>query len=408
MRILLLTQFYPPIMGGIERHVKDLGAELAKRGHQVSVATLWHEGLAEFEMDGDVRVYRINGTLQRIPGLFSVKRRHSPPFPDPEAVAALRGVVTIEKPEIVHAHDWLVHSFLPLKPWSRANLVRSLHDCEMACVQGRLMYRDVELCSGPEFVKCIQCSAHHFGMLKGSVTLAGNWTFSHLERALVDMFLPVSNAVAEANQLANTNLPYQVIPNFVSDHVADINEEADERVAALPENGFILQVGDLTLDKGIGVLLEAYRGLESPPPLVLIGWSLPDSIRELPANVLLIKGLPHAAVMQAWRKSLFGTIPSLCIDASPTVTLEAMASGKPVIGSRIGGIIDQIVDGETGFFVPPGDVEALQAAMSRLIIDSELRSRMGAAAKEKVVDFQARRVTDRIEKVYEQLLYRND
>ena len=408
MRILLITQFYPPIMGGIERHVKDLGAELARRGHHVAVATLWHEGLEEFEMDGNVRVYRIRGTLQRFPGLFTVKRRHSPPFPDPETVAALRQLIIVERPEIVHAHDWLVHSFLPLKPWSKAKLVMSLHDCEMACAQGRLMYLDMELCAGPEFAKCIRCARHHYGGLKGPITLAGNWTFSHLERGWVDLFLPVSNAVAEVNQLTDTRIPYQVIPNFVSDHVADDDRELDERVAALPACGFILQVGDLTLDKGIGVLLEAYRGLESAPPLVLIGWSLPDLIGELPGNVTLIKGLPHPAVMQAWKKSLFGTIPSLCMDASPTVTLEAMASAKPVIGSRIGGIRDQIADGETGFLIPPGDAGALRDAMSRLITDSGLRSRMGAAARERAISFQASHVINRIEKVYEQLLHRND
>ncbi len=405
MRVLHLAQFYSPLKGGIERNVQDLGKELAKRGHDVSVATLWHEGLSDFEMDGDVRVYRIRGAVQRLASLFTApERRHAPPFPDPESVAALRRVIHQERPEIVHAHNWIVHSFLPLKLWSKAKLVMTFHDCEMGCVQGRFMYRGVELCDGPGFSKCMRCATHHYGY-KGPVILTGNLVFSRLQRALVDMFLPVSTAVAEANQLTGTNLPYQVIPNFVSDDVADAEGELDERVAALPEGGYILQVGDLTLDKGVGVLLDAYRGLEAPPPMVLIGWRLPDSI-VLPPNVTVINGLPRAAVMQAWRKSLFGTVPSLCRDASPTVTLEAMASGKAVIGSQIGGITDQILDGETGFLVPPGDVSALRNAMNCLIKDPALRSRMGAAAKAKVIEFQSTHVIERIEKVYQQLICR--
>jgi glycosyltransferase involved in cell wall biosynthesis len=130
-------------------------------------------------------------------------------------------------------------------------------------------------------------------------------------------------------------------------------------------------------------------------------------LEKLPANVKVINRLPRRAVMQAWKRSLFGTVPSLCRDASPTVTLEAMACGKPVIGSRIGGISDQIVDGETGFLIPPGDVNALRDAMNRLIKDPALRSRMGAAAQAKVKDFQSTRVIDRIEAVYEQLLCRS-
>lgn len=62
MRILLLTQFYPPIVGGEERHVRNLGAALAWRGHQVSAATLWVPGAEAEKRDGEVRVHRIRGT----------------------------------------------------------------------------------------------------------------------------------------------------------------------------------------------------------------------------------------------------------------------------------------------------------------------------------------------------------
>ncbi|MBI3738440.1 MAG: glycosyltransferase family 4 protein, partial [Chloroflexi bacterium] len=309
MKILLLTQFYPPIMGGIERHVQALGAGLAARGHSVSIATLWHKGLAEFEMDGAVRVHRIRGTMQRLTGLFTVDRQHSPPFPDPEAVAALRGVILAEKPDIVHAHNWLIHSFLPLKKWSGARLVMTLHDCEMTCVQMRMMYMDAELCSGPSAGKCLRCAAHHYGAFKGSVTLLGNWVMSAIERRAVDLFLPVSRAVAKANDLEGSAARYVVTPNFVPDDVANVEGDIDPRVAALPKE-FILQVGDLSRDKGVEILLAAYRELESPPPLVLIGRRLPESPKLLQDGVTVIDGLPHRAVMQAWQKSLFGTAPS--------------------------------------------------------------------------------------------------
>jgi len=400
---LMLAQFYPPIVGGIEQHVKSLGAALAARGHEVSVATLWHPGLPEFEMDGAVRVYRVHGLAQRFAGLYITERKHSPPFPDPEAMLALRRVIAQVRPEIIHAHNWIVRSFLPLKKWSRAKLVVTLHDCSLTCVQMRMMYRDIELCSGPKFAKCLRCSAHHYGSVKGAATLLGNQAMNGLERSRVDMFLPVSRAVADANRLTGTNVPFQVVPNFVPDDIAAAQDQADPRLSQLPQDGFILQVGDLARDKGIGVLLDAYAGLASPPPLVVIGRRLAESPAAVPPNVTVVEGWPHALVMLAWRRSLFGTVPSTCLDACPTVTLEAMASGRPIVGSRIGGIVDQVVDGETGFLVPPGDVAALRQAMARLMADPELRARMGEAAKRKVVEFQSSAVVNKIEQVYQSL-----
>ena len=410
MRILMISQFYPPILGGIERHVNSLSTSLAARGHQVGVATLWHPGQPEFEMDGLVKVYRLHSSMERFTNLFSTERFHAPPFPDLEVMLSLRKVIQKEQPEIIHAHNWMVHSFLPIKSWSKAKLVMTLHDCEMSCVQMRMMHMDRELCDGPSIIKCYHCSVHHYGRLKGMVTLVGNQVMKGFECSSVDKFLPVSNAIAEANGLMANPLTVDktmVIPNFIpnsgGDSEPDGSKSKNQGLNELPEGPFILQVGDLVVDKGIYILLAAYRGLQSAPPLVLIGRRTPESPCELPPNVIILESLPHNVVMQAWQRSLFGTVPSLCLDASPTVTLEAMACGRPVIGSRIGGIVDQIIDGETGLLVPPGDEQALCKAMQRLVDDPDLRERMGAAARVRVIEFQASAVVRKIEKVYQSL-----
>src|SRR5438105_11891067 len=107
MRILMLAQFYPPAIGGEERHVADLSTELAARGHEVSVATLRHKGFLEFEIDRGVRIHRIRGTMQHLPMLFSNnEHQYAPPFPDPEVINALRRIILLERPDIIHAHNW--------------------------------------------------------------------------------------------------------------------------------------------------------------------------------------------------------------------------------------------------------------------------------------------------------------
>ena len=82
------------IIGGEERHVRDLAALLAKRGHFVGVATLWREGLPEREVDQGVPIFRMQGLTQRWRGLFvDATRTHAPPFPDPGLVASLRRII---------------------------------------------------------------------------------------------------------------------------------------------------------------------------------------------------------------------------------------------------------------------------------------------------------------------------
>jgi glycosyltransferase involved in cell wall biosynthesis len=89
-------------------------------------------------------------------------------------------------------------------------------------------------------------------------------------------------------------------------------------------------------------------------------------------------------------------------------TLEAMASGRPVVGTRVGGIPEMIVDGETGLLVPAADPPALAGAISRLIQDSRLRSRMADAARARAreafgIDVHGRR----LQSCYDQLLSRH-
>src|SRR5262245_42270280 len=137
----MVTDFYWPFLGGVEQHVRTLCHSLHERGHRVAVATLWNEGLAKEEEDSGVQIYRLLSTSQRAKWLHSEpKRPWAPPFADPEITLALRRVLAREQPDIVHGHDWLSRSFLPLKRASRAKLVVSLHYYTYSCAKKNLMY----------------------------------------------------------------------------------------------------------------------------------------------------------------------------------------------------------------------------------------------------------------------------
>ncbi len=400
----MLAQFYLPTVGGEERHVHDLSVALVARGYDVVLATLWHEGKPEFEIDEGVRIYRVRGSMQRIALLFSEKgRQHSPPFPDPEVLRSLRRIIEHERPDIVHAHNWMVHSFTPLKAWSRAKLVVTLHDSSLVCPQKRYMYHEA-VCSGPSLAKCLSCAAHHYGVAKGVPTTLANWVAQRGERHVVDMFLPVSQAIAEVTQLDTHTTPYRVIPNFVANDIGQLHETEETPLLTLPQGGYLLFVGDVRRDKGVEVLLHAYAGLDTALPLVLIGRLVQDFTQQMPPNVSILPSLPHSAIMQAWSRCTIALVPSIWLEAFGIVAIEAMAMGRPLIASRIGGLSDIVVDGETGLLVPPAEPLALREAMRTLLADVALRTRMGEAARERVNAFREDMIVPRIEQVYRELV----
>lgn len=376
MRVLMLAQSYAPIVGGIEHMVEDMGAELAKRGHEVSVATLRQPGADPVGSDA-VPVFPLDSTVHSVPGLrLDPERHHAPPAPDPRTTFELRRLIRRLRPDVVHAHDWLIHSYLPLDRRSRAALLLSMHDYGLTCATKRFMHRG-SVCDGPGNAKCVRCaSAVYDSVAKGATAALGARASERRVRRRVDVFLPVSTAVRDLCRLGPDDT-CRVIPNFVPDPPPPLAEDPD--LARLPREPFILYFGDVSEEKGVDNLIAAYRRLDSPPPLALIGRRFPGQIEDT-GGAIALGPMPHRLVLEAVRRSLFTVAPSIWSDPFPVVALETAAAGKPIVASAIGGLRDSVADGESGILVPPGDREALAEALRRLLGDEGLRARMGEAA----------------------------
>jgi glycosyltransferase involved in cell wall biosynthesis len=406
MRILQVTDLYPPFIGGMEEHVRNLSQGLAALGHEVAVATMSDGIRGGLEQDGAVRVHRLRATVQRAGRVSAPSGKpFAPPLPDPELVLGLRRITHEERPDVIHGHNWLVRSLMPLMPRMPrmpSAMVVTLHDYGVVCAKRSFLYRDTP-CTGPGFSKCLHCAARHYGAARGMGITLGNWAMRPAQRASVDMFLPVSNAVAVGNELAELDLPHEVVPNFVPDDIASHANEDDPALADLPSRPFWLFVGALSRHKGLDVLLEAYAGLGEAPPLVVVGPPTADALPDWPSGAVVLPGLRHAAVMAAWRRAELAIVPSVFPDPCPTVALEAMASGVAVVGSDIGGLPDIVATGSTGLLVPPSDAAALRAALRQFVEQPDLARRMGDAGRERVAGFAASHVIRRIEAIYDRL-----
>jgi glycosyltransferase involved in cell wall biosynthesis len=394
----MISDFYPPFVGGVEVFVSGLSRELVRRGHDVSVATLSAAGLSPTDDDDGVRVHRIRSTTQRVDRLFATSTRPwAPPAPDPGAVAGLRRVLEGDRPDVVHGHDWLARSFLPLKRRHGPRLLMSLHYFTLACPKKSLM-RDGRACDGPGLRRCLACAGRHYGAAKGTAVVAGQRTFARAEARLVDLFLPVSEATAAGNGLPGSGLAYVVMPNFIQ----EARDAAEQRplLDELPAGPFLLFVGDVRRDKGIDVLLDAYERLDGAPPLVLIGKVWSDTPRRLPDGVTLHRDWPNPAVREAMRRCLALVAPSIWPEPFGLVVAEALAAGRPVVGSAIGGIPEIVRDGREGLLVAPADPAALATALERIVRESALREELAANAVLRATAYTPAAIVPRWEAVY--------
>lgn len=400
----MLSDFYPPIIGGLERHVQLLSKGLTKRGHKVAVCTIRNRHLPNFNVENGVKVFRFRGFFQRIPLLFkTTEKKYHPPVKDWMITKKLEKVIETEKPDIIHAHGWITYSILPLKKKLSIPLVATLHDYGFICPK-RTLLNGNEICKNPSTYNCIECGKESYGLIKSFFSFYGvNSNKSKLE--LVDKFIAVGSFVEEvySKYLALSSQDILTIPNFYEKESQEPQENG-----MLPED-FILFVGVLAPFKGVDILIDSYNILNTQTKLVLIGEKHPDFSYKGTKNIMIIENVPHEIVMDACSKCKFIVIPSRCADCCPTVALEAMSCKKAIIASNIGGLSDVIVNGKTGILIPLNDSKKLTQAIHFLLQNPLIANKLGENGFERFIrNYTSDTIIPKIEKIYDDLCNNND
>jgi len=407
LKILIVSDVYPPEPRGGAKHTRVLAEHLSQRGHRVVVCTTAFPGLSRCTTEDEgVVVYRLQGFFSRIPFLYQDRvGRFPPPLKDWLLTKQLRKIIKEENPDIVHAVGWMFYSLLPALNGLGAPLVMSLLDLRAICPAAGML-PEAASCDMHLSLRCVACGRGLYGSGPlGSAKSLGTYLATRTNKkklGSVDTFIVLSSY---AKQLHMTHLGleehrFAVIPNFY-------DREPDTGIGhsgKLPED-FILFVGALLPAKGVGVLIKAYRRLNTETKLVVIGLKHPRYSYSGGNGVVLIENAPRSLVLQAFDSCRFAVFPSVWPESSSTVMLEAMAGEKAVVGSRIGGLSELIVDGDTGILVPPKDAEALSEAMSYLLQNPQVAEHMGQRGYERWKQlFTTDAVTPEIEKLYESLL----
>ena len=192
--------------------------------------------------------------------------------------------------------------------------------------------------------------------------------------------------------------------------------------ADFEETPLILHVARLVEVKGTRYLLRAFatvaRKYDRVQLLIIGDGPLRRQLHALTASlgmrdrVEFLGAVPHVAVLSWMRKAAMLVLPGIRTatgreEGLGMVLLEAAATGLPIVGSRVGGIPECMLEGKTGFLVPERDEDALARRMAELLEDPVRRHRMGAAGRALVEDrFDIDRQTAVLENYYDSLIGR--
>lgn len=410
MKILLLNDRIPPEgQGGAESVAWRLALGLKAAGHEVQVAAA--TDLASFEETrAGIRTWHLRA---RYPERF----RAWLSLWNPQTAGALRALLRRTKPDVVNAHNvhfWLSYHSLKLARAAGCAVVFSGHDV-MPFAYGKLRH----------FVKtdtrAINLPADY--RLPATYNLRRNrFRYNPFRNPVIRSCLAnypqirtvPSQALADA-YAANDMPPVEVAHNGID--LAEWQPLPAARVDALRQRldlqgkSVILSAGRLTREKGTLQLLGALDKLRHSLPgarlLVLtareIDAQIPAEFKHLRRLIRVGGWLQGEDLRAAFQLADVVTTPSIVFDTFPTVNLEAMAMGKPVVATCFGGSAEAVLDGETGFIVNPFDTAAFAERLQRLLADPELRREMGAQGRRRMaaqfsLERQVRQMVDIFER----------
>jgi glycosyltransferase involved in cell wall biosynthesis len=209
-----------------------------------------------------------------------------------------------------------------------------------------------------------------------------------------------------------------VIPNGIDLHTLNRVKASSDNLLdeyGVEKEKFILFVGRLSYLKGVNYLIEAFKIVRqeyNDIKLVIMGSgpSMPN-FKNIALNVggVIFTGHVNSQNIKRlfYESCLVVVVPSLH-DTLPTVILEAMTYGKPVIATNVGGIPIMVKNWKNGFLVPPRDKMSISRFIKILYLNPDLRKKMGASSKELVEKrFSCEKMTTETIELYETLLHQN-
>lgn len=391
MRLVLVNQWHPPDYGGVGVYNGVMARAYVELGHDVTVITARsHPDQPDIADEDGVRVYRVDRRVEpyrarQLPVLGGHVRslRH---------LVYSRGVSALLK-RLARERGFDLAEFAEI---NAEGLFTALRDHQAPIV--------------------VRCHTPHV-LLRRTTPLEGRVFDTSLiewaERLFIQRATALTAPSADLAREVEREMHLRpgrikVVPNAID--VAEFSPGPSNGPRPSQEALTILYVGRLEREKGIFVLAEALARLAADEPEFGIASTLPwrvivaggdrrdasgasnkDRLRQffaqhnLADRVELRGFVAQDDLVDLYRSADLCVVPSVVYESFSYTCLQAMACGKLVVATTMGGIPEVVVDGETGLLVKPNDPVALAQALHRLIDDATLRRRLGLAGRERAV-----------------------
>lgn len=371
MKVLAVTPWYLPLLGGIEILVNSLVAPLREGGVAISVVTDDMGKLPGRDLIEGTPVHRLN---------FTGAVRSGRPGAPLQVLQQLRQLFEQERPDLIHMH----------------------------CVTGSgAWYIDRWLKSAGRKIPFLVTQHGVLEAIDRMAVIRGL-----LRRA--DAVTAVSQAALQsALGFSDSDNGRGVIPNGIEPFATEPGPAASMRPSCPPFS--LLCVGRLQHEKGFDLAIRALASLRSggvEANLTIIGEgedraTLEALIRTLglPDRVHLVGPQPNGEVRRLMAQAHLVLVPSRTREGFSLVAAEAAMAGVPAIVARIGGLPETVLDGQTGLVVAANDPEAIAVAVRRLLEDAAARTELGCKAQARAIEeYSVARCVRRYLAIYRSLL----
>jgi len=361
VRILMVSHGYPPTTSGVTRVVQKVAREMVRRGHRVSVVTASDRGAPYNDDDMGVELWRVLST----PNPFWSEGR-LPVI----SYARLKEIIGEVKPDVINTHDGALLSWQLQRLEHERGHVREVLTCHYL----------------PRFVTYYV----HVGEVVEKVVENITWELTLRMIHGFDHVVFPTQLQRQAFIDEGLERDSRVISNGVDTTLyrpGDPERDVEARYG-LPVGRRILVVGRLARDKKLDVLIRAMEHVRTSHPahLLLVGRGddkqrlvgLAESLG-LHNAVHFLGYVPEEDLPSLYRLSdVFAIASDVEVQSIPT--LQAVATGLPVVAANAAALPELVRDGENGFLAPPGDAEAFAASIRRLLDEPNKAAAFGRAS----------------------------